>query len=239
MRWGKTRGGILIRRSPRGSLAEWSVWVRATGVLLALIAFAALAFGSAEASAAPTFPTSPLLDNFTTDTSLVASPTSWTTPALDGGTMGVVPVAGSDDSRVDRHRHLRLLGRGDLEPAVHISGRSLGDDQSRWHQRCHARCQRDRRSLWHDSPLERLFRRLRRDGFGRIDQRSIPLADRLARSQATRLHGHRTQNLNSGDEIGLSVSSTGVLIAWYRPSGGSWSAVVSWRDRLWQRQHRC
>ena len=59
------------------------------------IAFAALAFGNAEASAAPTFPTSPLLDNFATDTSLVTGPTSWTTPALEVGSMRVAPVAGS------------------------------------------------------------------------------------------------------------------------------------------------
>ena len=95
MRWAKIQGGILKRRLTPGLLAGWSHSVRTTGMLLALIAFAALAFGNAEASAAPAFPTSPLLDNFTTDTSLVTGPTNWTTPALGEGTMQVVPVAGS------------------------------------------------------------------------------------------------------------------------------------------------
>ena len=220
----------MIRRSPRGSLAEWSVWVRATGVVLALIAFAALAFGSAEASAAPTFPTSPLLDNFTTDTSLVASPTSWTTPALDGGTMGVVPVAGSDaheltgtgtgsgswdaaiwnppfTSPVEVWATINRAGTNDATLVANVTGGASGTT-------------RPSSGYFVDFGGTASGGSTSEVSLWRIDGPEVKLTS--IRSPYV--------NLNSGDEIGLSVSSTGVLIAWYRPSGGSWSAVVSWRD---------
>ena len=47
---------------------------------------------------------------------------------------------------------------------------------------------------------------------------------------SSRLRRHRPQNYTPGTRSGCRTAATGVLVAWYKPSGGSWSAVVSAQD---------
>jgi hypothetical protein len=197
-------------------------------VLLALIASAALAFGNAEASAAPTFPSSPLLDDFATDTSLVTGPTSWTTPALGEGTMQVVPAAGSASHEltgVDSNRWDAAIWNPPFTSPVEvwatISRAGINDAA--------------------------LYANVKGGGSGTMQTSSGYFADfggsasggSTSEVSLWRIDGPEVEltyagspyaKLHAGDEIGLSDSSTGVLIAWYKPSGGSWSAVVSAQD---------
>jgi hypothetical protein len=220
----------LIRRLTPGSLADWSGRFRTTGVLIALIACAALAFGSADASAAPTFQSSPLIDNFATDTSLLTGPMTWTTPALGEGTMQVVPVA--------------------LGPAHELTGVDAGDwDAAIWNPPFTSpvevwatinRAGTNDATLYANVTGGESGTMHPANGYF-VDFGGTTSGGSTSEVSLWRIDGPQAEvklasaaspyaNLNAGDAIGLSVSSTGVLIAWYRPSGGSWSAVVSWRD---------
>ena len=215
-----------MRRSMRGSLADWLDRVRTTGVLLALIALAALAFGNAEASAAPTFPTSPLLDSFATDT--VLSPTSWTTPALGVGSMQVAPVAGSaahELTGADANNWDAAIWNAPFKSPVEVwatINRAGANDVKLYANETGG----DSGTV---PPSSGYF-----VDFGGAASGGSASAVSLWRTDGTEVKltsaKSPTANLNPGDQIGLSVSSTGVLIAWYKPSGGSWSAVVSWHD---------
>ena len=220
----------MKRRLTPGLLAETLQSVRTTGVLLVLIAFAALAFGNAAASAAPTFPSSPLLDNFATDTSLVTGPTNWTTPALGEGTMQVVPVAGSAaheltgvdsgtwdaaiwnppfTSPVEVWATINRAGTNDATLYANVTGGESGTMH----------------------PASGYF-----VDFGGTASGGSTSAVSLWRVDGPEAEVRLTSaaspyaSLNAGDEIGFSDSSTGALIAWYKPAGGTWSAVVSWSD---------
>jgi hypothetical protein len=217
----------LIRGSSLGSLAVWSHRVRLTGVLLAWIACAALAFGSAGASAAQTFPSSPQLDNFATGT---LSPLNWTTPALGEGTMQVAPATGSPGNEltgVDSGNWDAALWNPSFTSPVEVwatINRAGSNDAT-----LYADVTGGNSGTVH--PASGYF-----VDFGGTASGGSPSAVSLWRVDGPEVEGELTSakspyvNLNPGDEIGLSDSSSGVLIAWYKPAGGSWSAVVSWDD---------
>jgi Bacterial Ig-like domain (group 3) len=216
--------------STLGLFTDWWRGVRRAGMLLALIAFAALAFGNAEASAAPTFPSSPPIDNFATDTSLVTGPTNWTTPALGEGTMQLVPVAGSaahELTGVDSGNWDAAIWNPPFTSPVEVwatINRAGPNDAT-----LYANVTGGESGTMH--PASGYF-----VDFGGTASGGSTSAVSLWRIDGPEAEVKLTSaaspyaNLNAGDEIGLSDSSTGVLIAWYKPSGGSWSAVVSWRD---------
>lgn len=196
-----------------------------TGMVLASLAFGALAVGNGVASAAPVFPTSPLLDNFATDTAM--SP-SLTTPALGEGVMRLDAVA-HEFTGVDHGAWDAALWNTPFAAPVEVwatiqrAGTNTaalyanvtGGESGAMHPTSgyfvafagsHSGGASDEVSLWRiDNSTERF-----------MTGAASPFTD-----------------LNAGDQIGLSVSGTGVIIAWYRPSGGSWSAVVSWQDVLY------
>ena len=204
-------------------MSGWSGWVRTTGVLLTLTAFGVLATGNGRASAAPVFPTTPMLDNFATDTGLSAH---LTTPALGEGMVRLDSanheLTGVDSnnwdaaiwnppftSPVEAWATIKRAGINDAALYANV----IGGDSGTVH---------DSSGYFVD--------------FGGTASGGSPSAVSLWRIDGPETEVELTSapspsaELHAGDEIGLSDSATGVLVAWYKPSGGSWSAVVSAQD---------
>jgi hypothetical protein len=210
----------LVRR-----IGSW--WVsharrhrRGASVFVALLTFGGLAFGETTAFAATAFPTSPQLDNFATDTSPLNP--LWATPALGEAAMRLDTVAHeftgtsggwnaavwdtSFAAPVEVWATISRAGSNAVTLYADVTGGASGTvhPASGYFAEFGGASLADGVSLW------------------RVDGPSDETRMTFASSPYT--------NLNAGDEIGLSASSTGVIIAWYKPLGGAWSAVVSWHD---------
>jgi plastocyanin len=219
---------LMMRRMTPRSVAHWPRRSLIAGVVFVWLAFGALAFADAAASAAATFPSSPMLDNFATDTSLNTSSTGWTTPALGEGGLQLDPVAheltGPDHggwdaalwnapfaSPVEVWATINRAGTNTASLYANITGGESGtlhptSGYFAAFSGSNSGSARDEVSLWRIDNQEEKF------------MTAVP-------SPYTDLH--------AGDAIGLSVSKAGVVIAWYKPLNGSWKAAVSWQDGLY------
>jgi hypothetical protein len=192
--------------------------------LAVLSVIATFALGASQAMAAGTFGTSPVLDNFTTDTTL--SP-DWTTPALGEPAMEL-DTTGHDftgtvddwsaalwnetvyTNPVEVWSTISTAGTGDANLYADVTGGSSGTIHPTGAYFADfggsaSGGAPDSVSLW------------------RTDGGTSPIELSFAPAPYT-------TDLAAGDSIGLSVSG-GVVTAWYKPSGSStWSAVVSAAD---------
>jgi hypothetical protein len=186
-------------------------------LLVALVAFGVLA--AAAPAAFASFPTTPALDNFATDTT--ASP-NWTTPALGEGAMQLRPLnattnefAGTDpgfdgalwnpifSGPVEAWATISVAGTGDASVyadvtesgATHPTGGYFADFGG---------------TTSGGSPNQVSIWRI--NGVDTVTRLTLVTAPYT--------------NLQAGDQIGLSIHS-GAIIAWFKPSGGTWSALVS------------
>ncbi len=193
-------------------------------VRIALLALIAFAFTAIQANAAfASFPSSPELDNFAADSLLNPS---WITPALGEGPM-VLDVnetphqlTGTNGQfnaalwnatythPVEAWATIARSGMGDANLYIDVTGGTSGSvhPDSAYFVDFGAPASGGSRSevtIW------------RVDGVN----------DEKALTFASAPYGQ----LQPGDQIGLS-NNGGALIAWYRPAGGSWRAVVSTTD---------
>ena len=184
-------------------------------MLLAVIAVGVLAVASGRASAATVFPTSPMLDNFATDTvaereSDDAGPGRGSVP-LDTGYQELTGVDAND------------VGRRDLEPTVHLAGRSLGDDPTRRHQRrrAYVNVTGGESGTVHDSSGYFVAFDGSASG-GATDEVSLWRIDNSTENFMYGRGGPVHSTSRPGDQIGLSVSAIGRAGSlWYKPSGGT------------------
>lgn len=189
---------------------------------LALIT-GALAFGACVGIAhAASFPTTPVLDNFTTDTSL--SPATWTSPALGEGTAVVNPstheLTGADghwdaaiwntpfSGPVEVWATISRAGTNDANLYADVAGGTSGTVHPTAGYFIDFGGSNSQGSLKSVS-IWRIDKSVERE----LNLAPAPYAD-----------------LKPGDQIGLSHGATGVLTAWYRPAGGTWTAVTSLQD---------
>lgn len=201
----------LPRHLPRGARIA----------LLAVIAFASVTIPADAALAS--FPSSPQLDNFTTD--LSTNP-SWITPALGEGplyvdvnetphaftgTNGLFAAALWNVTYANPVEVWATIGRsgtGDANLYADVAGGTSGSvhPTSAYFADfggAASRGSRSQVSIW------------RVDGIN--DERRLTFTN------------SSFAQLQPGDQIGLSINR-GAIIAWYRPAGGSWRAVVSITD---------
>jgi Bacterial Ig-like domain (group 3) len=188
------------------------------------------AFGAGTASAASRFPSAPMLDDFTADAAL--STTNWATPALGEGVMALDPVGhqltGVDFGTWDAALWKRTAFAGPVEVWATLNRAGQNDAN--------------------------LYADVAGGGSGSVHPNGGYFADfggpnstgSPGQVSLWRINGPQKEtllfsvnapyvNLTPGDEIGLSVSKKGVLVAWYKPVTGSWSAVLSWRDVTYSR----
>jgi Bacterial Ig-like domain (group 3) len=189
--------------------------------LLALIAFASAAIPASAAFAS--FPSSPELDNFATD---VSTNPSWITPALGEGPMYVdvneTPheFTGTNGqfaaalwnvtyaSPVEVWATIGRSGTGDANLYADVAGGTSGSAH----------------------PTSAYFADFGGAASGgSSSQVSIWRVDGVNDEKRLTFTSSPYTQLQSGDQIGLS-NNGGVIIAWYRPVGGSWRAVVSTTD---------
>src|SRR5579859_6892702 len=187
---------------------------------IALVALIAFGSGAIQADAAfASFPSSPELDNFAAD---LAPPPGWITPALGEGAMRL-------DTTATPHQLTGTAGVFDAALWTPSYGRSV----EAW--ATIARSGTGAADLYADvgggsSASGRVTRGYFADFGGTTSGGS--------RSEVSiwRIDGVRTERVltltsspyvqpQPGDQIGLS-NNRGVIIAWYRPAGGSWRAVV-------------
>ena len=191
-------------------------------VLVGLTTFGTLGFGAAVASAS--FPNTNQLDDFATDSSLSGS---WITPALGEGLMRLnLPTAheltgvdGTWDGAlwntsfaapVEVWATINRAGSQDANLYADVSGGASGTMH----------------------PTSAYFADFGGTNSGGSTGEVSLFRVNGSKNNETKLTfvASPYTNLQPGDAIGLSIASNGVLIAWYKPVGGAWSAVVSWRD---------
>lgn len=197
---------------------------RRTTICVAIVAVtvvvAFLAVGATAAVAA--FPSSPLLDDFTTDATTDATPNpAWITPALgepamhlDTGTRDFTGASGDWAGAlwsspfagpVEAWATMSRAGTGDAALYANVTGGTSG-------------AVHPSSGYFVDfggptsggSPHQVSIWRI--DGVNDVTRLTFTVAP----------YG----TLQRGDEIGMSMNN-GVIIAWYRPVGGAWTAVVS------------
>jgi Bacterial Ig-like domain (group 3) len=188
-------------------------------VIVALVAFTTLTFGASTAWGS--FPSSPTLDNFTLDASLNPN---WTTPAL-----------GDNEMQLDPALH-DLVGTGGTWAAARWMA-SFSNPVEAW------------ATIYSGGVNDAvLYGDVAGGGSGAAHPTGGYFADfggsasvgSPSEVSIWRINGVNNEtkltvvpapysNLQAGDQIGLSINK-GVIIAWYRPSGRSWSAVVSTVD---------
>ena len=204
---------------------------RVARAMVAAVVIGVAAFSGGTASAASRFPSSPLLDDFTADAAL--STTNWATPALGEGAMALDPVGhqltGVDFGAWDAALWKPTAFAGPVEVWATLNRAGFNDAN------LYADVAGGTSGMAH--PTGGYFA-----DFGGLKSLGSPGVVSLwrvdgPRNQETLLSSAKAPyvSLNPGDEIGLSVSRKGVLIAWYKPVTGSWSAVVSWRDVTYSR----
>ena len=192
---------------------------RLVATLVTIAVGATLATGAEAASAA--FPSSPTLDSFASDAALSSN---WTTPALGESTMHIDPVA---------HE---LTGSAD-DWAAALWNNPFGDPVEVW-AIIHRAGTRDA-NLYADvaggasgiaHPASGYF----------VDFGGSTSGGSAGKVTIVRIDGPETEtaltfvrapyvDLSPGDQIGLSVNK-GVIIAWYKPAAGAWSALASTVD---------
>jgi Bacterial Ig-like domain (group 3) len=207
-------GAEVTSRSP--------VAARFTSAFVALLVVGTLAFGDSAALARPTFPSSPQLDNFAIDESLNPS---WSTPALGEGAMRLDKVA-HEFVGIDGHWDAGLWNTSFAAPVeVWATINRAGTNDA---------------NLYADVIGGASGARHAASGYF-VDFGGINSGGSTRDVSLVRIDGPLKQvrltfasspfaRLQAGDQIGLSISRTGVIIAWYKPVGGSWTAVVSWQD---------
>ena len=215
----------LMRMTSSRSLLQRSRRSRVTVVLVGVVT-AMLGLGVSAAYAS--FPTSRLLDNFATDRSL--SP-KWTTPALGEGRMKLSTASHELDG-TDGHWDAALWNAASFGAPVEV-----------WATVSHAGT--NDACIYADvtgggsatvHPPSGYFA-----DFGGTNSHGSPREVSLWRIDGPTDEVLLTfvaspyTNLQPGDKIGLSVGTNGVLIAWYKPLGRSWRAVVSWHDGKYRR----
>ncbi|MBV9334422.1 MAG: Ig-like domain repeat protein [Solirubrobacterales bacterium] len=189
--------------------------------LLALLTFATAAVQATAAWAS--FPSSPQLDNFAADSS--QSP-HWITPALGEGSMyldvaatphqftgtsGLFAGALWDSTYanpVEAWTTIARSGTGDASLYVDVTGGTSG-------------------SVHPNSAYFADFGGA--SSQGSRSQVSIWRVDGVDAERRLTFASSPFTQLQPGDQIGMS-NNAGVIIAWYRPAGGSWRAVVSITD---------
>jgi Bacterial Ig-like domain (group 3) len=189
--------------------------------LLALIALACAAIPASAASAS--FPSSPELDNFATD--LSPSP-SWITPALGEGPMDLdvdeTPrqFAGTNGQWAAALWNVTYTGPVEVWATIGHSG--TGDAN------LYADVVGGTSGLAH--PTGGYFADFGGDASGGSrSQVSIWRVDGAGDETRLTFTNSPFTQLQFGDQIGLSINR-GVTIAWYRPAGRSWRALVSTTD---------
>ena len=194
--------------------------------LVALIAFCAAVIPASAALAS--FPSSPELDDFAAD----ASPNPlWITPALGEGAMSLNLTA-------TPHQFTGTDGRFDAA----IWNASYGRSVEVW--ATIARSGTGDAALYADvaggsSSSGRVTSGYFADfggtaSGGSRSQVSIWRIDGVRAERRLTLTGSPYVQLQPGDQIGLS-NNRGVIIAWYRPAGSSWRALVSTTDSRYAR----
>jgi hypothetical protein len=204
----------------RFGLASKSAGSRRLGAVLAVIA-ASWGLTVAAPATAASFPSSPTLDNFAVDSALNPG---WITPALGesgmqldataheftsnagswAGALWSTPFSGPVEAWATIHR----AGIGGALLYADITGGTS--------------------DVLH--PTGGYFA-----GFGGTEPVGSPFKVSIWRIDGTNSERMLTSinrpftGLQAGDEIGLSIDN-GVIIAWYKPSGGSWTAEVSTFD---------
>jgi Bacterial Ig-like domain (group 3) len=189
--------------------------------LVALIAFACAAIQASAALAS--FPSSPELDNFAADLSPAPQ---WITPALGEGAMSL-------DVAATPHQFTGTNGQFDAAIWNATYGRSV----QVW--ATIARGGTGDASLYADvaggsSASARVSRGYFADfggtaSGGSRSEVSIWRIDSTRAETRLTLTGSPYVQLAPGDQIGLS-NNRGAIVAWYRPAGGAWRAVLSTTD---------
>jgi hypothetical protein len=192
---------------------------RLGAALAALVASGALAV--AAPAAAASFPSSPTLDNFAVDGSLNPG---WITPALGESGMQLDPVAheftSSSGSWAGALWSTPFSSPVEVWAIIHRSG--VGGAL------LYADVAGGTSDVMH--PTSGYF-----VGFGATEpvgssvRVSIWRIDGMESEKLLTSVNQPFVGLQPGDQIGLSIDK-GVIIAWYKPSGGSWTAEVSTFD---------
>lgn len=210
----------MISRSVSGRL-----WRSRLSLVVAVLVAGTL--GLAASAAYASFPSSALLDNFTADTAL--SP-SWTTPALGEGPM-TVSAAGHDLEGLPGNWDAAIWNAASFRAPVEVWAAIT---RAGTNDAClYADVIGGGSAIVH--PPSGYF-----VDFGGTSSHGSPRSVSLWRIDGpvdeVRLTfvGSPYTNLRPGDEIGLSIGTNGALIAWYKPVGGSWRAVVSWHDHKYK-----
>jgi len=196
-------------------------WMRRCGRAALLVGVCTFALGVLSASAAyAAFPSSPLLDNFATDVSLNSH---WITPSLGEGAMYLTPthqLSGRDgtwdaalwntpfSSPVEVWATVGMAGTSDANLYANVTGGQSG-------------------SMHPSSGYFADFGGTKSGGSPSLV--SLWRVDGIDNEKGLTFVTAPYTNLSPGDAIGLSITN-GTLIAWYKPVGGSWTAVVSWHD---------
>lgn len=205
-------------------LSAWRLAALLRGRFCLALITGALAFGACVGIAhAASFPTTPALDNFTTDTSL--SPATWATPALGEGAAALDPSAheltGVDASHwdaaiwntpfsdpVEVWATISRAGANDANLYADVTGGTSGTVH----------------------PTSGYFVDFGGSkSNGSLTSVSIWKIDNSVEHELNFVPAPYA-DLKPGDQIGLSHGATGVLTAWYRPAGGTWSGVTSLQD---------
>jgi len=206
---------MISSRSLLGRLRRSRVAVVVVGVGVGML-------GLGASAAYASFQSSPLLDNFAADTSLLAS---WTTPALGEGSM-TLNTADHELEGVPGNWDAALWNASFSAPVEVWTtiGHAGTHDVNLYVDDTGGRSGRVHSSSAYFAD------------FGGTNSKGSPRQVSIWRIDAPKKESKLTfvsspyTNLQPGDEIGLSVGTNGVEIAWYKPVGGSWSAVVSWHD---------
>ena len=178
--------------------------------------------GAGAGVASASFPSSPPLDNFATDTSPSGS---WIMPALGEGSMRIEPSS-RDFAGVDGTWDAALWNVSFAAPVeVWATINRAGNQDAN----LYADVTGGESGAVH--PTSAYFA-----DFGGTNSHGSTGEVSLFRVNSTQNETRLTfaatpyTKLARGDMIGLSIARNGVLIAWYKPAGGSWRAVVSWHD---------
>jgi hypothetical protein len=187
--------------------------------LVALVAFGAFTVLAPPASAS--FPSSPTLDNFASDSALNPS---WITPALGESGMHLDTTAheftSSSGSWAGALWNTPFSGPVEAWATIHRAGTGG--------------------ALLYANVAGGTSETLHPSGgyfasFGGTEPVGSPNTVSIWRVDGVNNETSLTDvpspfpSLQAGDQIGLSINN-GVIIAWYKPSGGSWTAVVSTVD---------